>query len=181
MANEPRDSAGNLERLRSGPARPEGPPQPAKPARRGRPFPKGRSGNPAGRPRGSRNSTTLAAEALLLGEAEALTRMAVGLALSGDKFALGLCLDRILPRARDRVVRFELPPLLTLEHAPKAIAAILAAVAGGLLTPAEADELGRLVDTFARAIVAADRVREEREALDEKVERMWEQASARHY
>ena len=38
---------------------------------RGRPFEKGRSGNPAGRPRGSRNRSTLAAQMLLQGEAEA--------------------------------------------------------------------------------------------------------------
>jgi hypothetical protein len=49
---------------------------PAAPAR-GRPFVKGRSGNPAGRRPGSRNRATLAAAALLAGEAEALTRKAV--------------------------------------------------------------------------------------------------------
>jgi hypothetical protein len=40
---------------------------------RERPFEKGRSGNPAGRPRGCRNRSTLAAQLLLQGEAEALT------------------------------------------------------------------------------------------------------------
>lgn len=40
-------------------------------------------GNP-GRPRGSRNKTTQAAQALLEDEAEALTRKAVDLALAGD-------------------------------------------------------------------------------------------------
>src|SRR6516225_9807088 len=61
--------------------------------RRGRPFEKGRSGNPAGRPRGSRNRSTLAAQLLLQGEAEALTRKAVELALGGDPTALRLCLS----------------------------------------------------------------------------------------
>jgi hypothetical protein len=51
---------------------------------RGRPFPKGQSGNPGGRPRGSSNRATRAAEMLLDGEATALTRKAVELALAGD-------------------------------------------------------------------------------------------------
>jgi Family of unknown function (DUF5681) len=58
----------------------------AKAARRGRgrPFQKGQSGNPAGRPRGSTNRATRAAELLLDGEAEALSRKAIELALAGD-------------------------------------------------------------------------------------------------
>jgi hypothetical protein len=43
---------------------------------RGRPFEKGRSGNPLGRRVGCRNRTTIAAAALIAGEAEALTRTA---------------------------------------------------------------------------------------------------------
>src|SRR5271169_2371069 len=50
---------------------------------RGRPFEKGRSGNPGGRRRGSRNKATLAAAALLAGESEASTRKAVEMALAG--------------------------------------------------------------------------------------------------
>lgn len=48
---------------------------------RGQSFRRGKSGNPAGRPRGARNRATLAAEALLEGEAEALTRKAIELAV----------------------------------------------------------------------------------------------------
>ena len=51
---------------------------------RGRPFEKGGSGNPLGRRVDCRNKTTVAAAALLAGEAEALTRRAVELALVGD-------------------------------------------------------------------------------------------------
>ena len=76
--------------------------------RNGRFLPKSR-GNTAGRPKGSRNKTTLAAQALLDGEAEALTRKAIELALSGDPVALCLCLERILPRREERLVELSLP------------------------------------------------------------------------
>ena len=55
--------------------------------RRGR-FTRGRSGNPAGRPRGCRDHVNRAARLLLAGEGEALTRKAVELALAGDPTAL---------------------------------------------------------------------------------------------
>ena len=86
---------------------------PRRPGRvRGRPFEKGQSGNPAGRRVGCRNKTTIAAAALLTGEAEALTRRAVELALVGDPTgAMRLCLERILPPCRDRAVKFVLPPI----------------------------------------------------------------------
>jgi hypothetical protein len=58
-------------------------------------FKPGESGNPDGRPRGSRNATTLALEALFDGEAEALTRKAIELAKTGDIPALRICLDRL--------------------------------------------------------------------------------------
>jgi Family of unknown function (DUF5681) len=52
------------------------------------PFEPGQSGNPAGNPKGTRNKTTLAVEALLDGEAETLTRKAIELAKAGDLAAL---------------------------------------------------------------------------------------------
>src|SRR5712671_5250719 len=62
---------------------------------RGRPFEKGRSGNPLGRRVGCRNKTTIAAATLLAGEAEALTRKGVELALVGDPTAMLLGIERI--------------------------------------------------------------------------------------
>src|ERR1700740_803577 len=83
---------------------------------RGSPFEKGRSGNPAGRPRGCRNRSTLAAQMLLQGEAEALTRKAVELALGGDPTALRLCIDRLIAPHRGRLVPFPPPPTRTPAH-----------------------------------------------------------------
>ena len=79
------------------------------PKQRGRPFPKGRSGNPQGRPPGARNAATVIAEQLLDGEAEALTRKAIDKAKEGDMTALRLCLDRVVPPRRERPVLFPLP------------------------------------------------------------------------
>ena len=82
----------------------------------------------------------MAAEVLLNGEAEALTRKAIELALAGDVTALRLCWDRIIPARKDRPVTFALP---NLEHASDAVmasAAIVEAVANGDLTPSEAAE-----------------------------------------
>jgi hypothetical protein len=119
---------------------------------RGRPFAKGESGNPLGRPQGARNQTTLALEALLDGEAEKITRKVIELALAGDTTTLRLCLDRLLPPRRERPVHFSLPPLQSAADAPGAVAAITGAAAAGEITPGDAAELAKLVDTFVRAI-----------------------------
>jgi hypothetical protein len=108
------------------------------PKQRGRPFAKGKSGNPNGRPVGARNRATLAAEVLLDGEAEKLTRMAVALALKGNVACLRLCFDRIFPPRRDRLVRFTMPALSSADDAAKAVAAMTAAVARGELAPTSA-------------------------------------------
>jgi hypothetical protein len=115
---------------------------------RGRPF---QQGNP-GRPKGSRNRTTLALEALLDGEAEALTRKAIEMALDGDPTAMRLVMDRIMPPRKERPVLFSLPKLETAGDAVKATAALAEAVANGDITPGEAGELAKLVDGFTKAV-----------------------------
>jgi hypothetical protein len=66
---------------------------------RGRPFPKGRSGNPAGRRLGCRNKATMAAQALLAGEAERLTRKAIEAALAGDQTAISVSIRCFQPES----------------------------------------------------------------------------------
>src|SRR5947207_9186889 len=123
---------------------------------RGRPFEKGRSGNPLGRRVGCRNKTTIAAAALLAGEAEALTRKAVELALVGDPAALRLCIERVLPQCRERAVEFALPPIESAADIAAAMKAVTSALACGMITPAEAATIAAVVDTFVRAIETSD-------------------------
>ena len=115
-------------------------------------FKPGQSGNPNGRPKGSLNATTLAAQALLDGEAEALTRKAIELAKGGDLTALRLCMDRLLPPRKDRPVSLDLPRIGGARDVPKAISALLAAVAAGELAPSDAGEVTKLLDAYARAV-----------------------------
>jgi Family of unknown function (DUF5681) len=130
-------------------------PKPRKLAR-GRPFVRGRSGNPDGRPAGARNRKTLAAAILLEGEAEALTRKAVELALAGDPTALRLCLERIVPPCRERAVKFALPSIESAADIAPAMKAVTAALADGMITPGEGEAIARIVDTFVRAIETSD-------------------------
>ena len=122
----------------------------------GRPFEPGQSGNPAGRPKGSRNKATLAVEILLDGEAEAITRKAIELAKQGDLVAIRLCLDRIAPPRKDRPIPFALPALGNAGDASASLAAIVAAVACGELTPGEAGELSKVIDTYVQALLATE-------------------------
>jgi Family of unknown function (DUF5681) len=119
-------------------------------------FKPGQSGNPAGRTKGSRNQMTLAMEALLDGESEALTRKAIELALGGDIPALRLCLDRILPPRKDRPINFEMPAIAAIADAPAAMASITSAVANGDITATEAADVSRLIEIYVRTVEASD-------------------------
>ena len=113
------------------------------------------TGNP-GKPKGTRHKATQAALALLDGEAEALTRQAVTLALGGDTTALRLCLERIAPPRRDAPVTFDLPRMETARDAAKAAGAVLGAVAHGDLTPTEGAHIMALVETYRRTLETSD-------------------------
>ncbi len=119
-------------------------------------FKPGQSGNPAGRPKGSRNKALLALQALLDGEADEIGRKAVEMAKIGDTAAMRLVMERLLPPRKDRPIMFTLPKLETAADAVKATAALVEAVSLGDITPGEASELSKLVDGFTNALKAED-------------------------
>jgi hypothetical protein len=115
-------------------------------------FQKGESGNPAGRPRGARNRTTILLQKLLEDDGEALARKAIDLAKGGDLAALRMCMDRLMPARKHEPVAFELPQLDTAADTVTAAATIVAAVAAGELTPSEAADIAKVVDIYVRAL-----------------------------
>ena len=113
-------------------------------------FKPGKSGNPSGRPKGARNKSTVAAEALLDGESESLTRRCIDLAMEGDPTALRLCLSRILPVKRDRTIELDLPALEDSQDSLRAIGTVLEAVGSGMITPSEGQAVASLLETPRR-------------------------------
>lgn len=114
---------------------------------RGRPF---QPGNP-GRPKGARNAATVAAESLLDGEAEKLTRKAIELAFGGDVTALRLCMERILPPRKSRPISINLPTVENPTDVLTALSAVTTAVSNGELTPDEGQAIASLLEQSRRA------------------------------
>jgi hypothetical protein len=64
----------------------------------------GQSGNPKGRPPGSRNRVTLVALAAMEEGAEAIARKVVDMAKEGDMSAARLVIERLVPVAKERPI-----------------------------------------------------------------------------
>jgi hypothetical protein len=123
---------------------------------RGRPFEKGRSGNPAGRPRGIGKRASQEMQELLDGEAQGLARKVVELALDGNTTALRMCLDRIGPMRRQPAVPLRLPPVRDAADLAGTMTAIIAAAGKGAISPDEGSRLARLIEIFLRAVETGD-------------------------
>jgi hypothetical protein len=91
-----------------------------------------------------------------------LTRKAIQMARDGDTVALKLCLDRIYPARKNRAVRFALPPINSPRNA--ANIAVAVAKAAGDITPTEASQFAKVIDTYVKAFNTAE--------LDERVARV---------
>ena len=114
---------------------------------RGRPFAKGTSGNPAGRPRGSRNRVDTALREMVLAALPGLIRIVLKRARSGDLLAIRLLL-RCLPAAplEPEPVKFELPETRSLFGIIRAMDRVLQLTADGQLSIEQGSALHRMLD-----------------------------------
>jgi hypothetical protein len=118
----------------------------------GKPFPKGRSGNPAGMKPGTKHRKTLWLEHMTYDDRAALVAKVIGQAKRGCRPSQKMILDRIEPPRKGRAARFALPPIATTSDVLTALAAVTAAMAAGLVSPQEAVEIASVVELSRRAI-----------------------------
>ena len=123
---------------------------------RGRPFAPGQSGNPAGKPTGTRNAALLALDATGADNAAAVMQAVVDAARGGDMRAAEILLSRLWPQRKGRPVALDLPALNTALDVSAALAATAAAMAEGTLSPEEAGAVAAVIETQRRAIETLD-------------------------
>ena len=131
-------------------------------------FKKGQSGNPRGKKPGTRNKATMAAQALLEGDLEAITKICVERAKGGDMVACKLILDKLIPNRRERAIDLQLPKLGGSAEIPQALADILVAVAQGKITPGEGHTVAALLETYRKSL-ETEELLERIVALEKKV------------
>ena len=115
-------------------------------------FKPGESGNPKGKPKGTLHKATRAAQELLDGEAQELTRRCIELAKEGNPLALKLCLERLIPTARERPLSLKLPRVKGAADLPKALRAILEAATAGEITPGEGQALTAMLESYRKGL-----------------------------
>ena len=128
-------------------------------------WPKGQSGNPAGRPKGARNRATLWLEALEEGDVASVMGGILAEAKKGDRVASRFLAARLLAPATHRRVPIDLPEAVeavlergacSVKAAAAMMSAVLRATFAGDLAPAEAQVLFRLIERRAAIVDDAD-------------------------
>ena len=120
------------------------------------PFKPGQSGNPAGRPPGTRNKVNRAMEPVFQANGEAIIERLVEHAKAANPVALRLCVDRLVPMGKHRPVGFQIPPMHKSDDVRAAIATIHGALGDGDISSGEAVDLLRVAEVSARMLREAE-------------------------
>jgi hypothetical protein len=116
------------------------------------PFVKGQSGNPAGRPAGSRNRFTRAMDEALEQQGLPLIDAIAAHARNANPAAMRLCLDRLVPAGKNRAATIELPPVETPAYTLAALGEVHRALGAGEVSTDEATRLVGFVDRTTRVL-----------------------------
>lgn len=117
---------------------------------RGKPFEKGQSGNPAGRPKGSRNKASFIVQSMLEGEAEDIAKKLVEMAKQGEMQAIKMIIERLLPPLKELPFNGDLQ--LDSGNIAEDYNNLLEDIAAGEITLSEAKELADILEGKRKAI-----------------------------
>jgi uncharacterized protein DUF5681 len=115
-------------------------------------FQPGQSGNPRGKPPGTRSKALRELDRLGAEGAEAVLRAVLTAAQNGDIAAATLILKRCWPEAKGRPVRLTLPPIRTAADTLVAAATVVMEVSKGAISPEEGQAVASIIEVQRRAI-----------------------------
>lgn len=120
-------------------------------------FVRGKSGNPAGRPKGARGAAVLFLDKIGEENAGEILRAVIAQALGGNTSAAELVLSRAWPPRKGRaVVLPSLPLLNTPGDLMAATARVAALMAEGTISPDEAAAVCQVLDAHRRAVETSE-------------------------
>jgi hypothetical protein len=122
---------------------------------RGRPFEKGNKFG-RGRPPGSRNRRTIAAQEMVEAYSEPLQRKGLAMALQGDRVLLCRYLDRLSPKSNSAPVKLARLPTTTIEEVARYQQYVLDQVASGKVNPAQGLQLIEMSEKRRKVIEDCD-------------------------
>lgn len=122
---------------------------------RGKPFePGNRQGK--GRPRGSRNKQTLLFQGAIDEYGPMIIRKTLKMAMEGDRTAIKLTMERLVPPAQHDRIDLHLPPVRCSADLTKVSAAVIRAAGRGELTIEQAKGVGEMLQIHGRLIEKQD-------------------------
>lgn len=136
------------------------------------PWVKGQSGNPKGiQGTGKRRAKLLAAlDAKADGVVDELLDSYINQARQGNMEAMNFIMGHVWTKRRGRPVILDLPPMDASTDLPKVTAAVVNAVANGVLSPEEGASFNQLLETHRKAVELCE--------IDERLKRLEAMAPA---
>lgn len=122
-----------------------------------------------GRPQGSRNRVTIAAENIFEAESGTIARQAVEMALNGHPQMIKLVLERVVPIKKSSTIKLKgMPQITDVKSAGEAAQHIFDSIANGAISPLDGEILSRVLDKRLHSLQITD-IEEELERLKEKL------------
>jgi len=129
-------------------------------------FKPGKSGNPAGRPKGIKDRRVALREKLLP-HADQLIEMVTTFAKSGDMAAMKIIMDRLIPPLKEEPIHVTIPKIESAADCTQAQAAVVNAVAAGDMLPSEGQAISNLIEAQRRTFETTELAQQMRDLHEE--------------